>query len=45
MYKIMNPSNDLPGLFYYKAATYGDAIGLTILIGLLVVAFEKKKLS
>ena len=41
MYKIMNPSNDLPGLFYYKAATYGDAIGLTILIGSLV-AFAKK---
>lgn len=39
----MNPSNNLPGLFHYKAATYGDAIGLTILIGLLVVAFEKKK--
>ena len=41
MYKIINPSNDLPGLFYYKAATYGDAIGLTILIGSLV-AFAKK---
>ena len=37
----MNPSNNLPGLFYYKAATYGDAIGLTILIGSLV-AFAKK---
>lgn len=42
--KKMNPSNNLPGLFHYKAATYGDAIGLTILIGSLV-AFEKKKLS
>lgn len=40
----MNLSNNLPGLFHYKAATYGDAIGLTILIGSLV-AFEKKKLS
>lgn len=43
MYKTINPSNDLPGLFYYKAASYGDAIGLTILIGSLV-AFAKKKL-
>lgn len=43
MYKKMNPSNNLPGLFHYKAATYGDAIGLTILIGSLV-AFAKKKL-
>lgn len=40
----MNPSNNLPGLFHYKVATYGDAIRLTILIGSLV-AFEKKKLS
>lgn len=43
MYKKMNPSNNLPGLFHYKAASYGDAIGLTILIGSLV-AFAKKKL-
>lgn len=33
----MNPSNNLPGLFHYKAATYGDAIGLTILIGSLLL--------
>ena len=31
-----NPSSQLPGLFYYKAAAIGDPICLPLIIGVLV---------
>lgn len=43
MWGLMKPSDDLPGLFYYKAAIYGDSIGLTFLVGSLVALIKNNK--
>ena len=40
LWNLIRGDKELPGLFFYKAATYGDAICLTVLIGSMT-AFVK----
>ena len=45
LWKVIGNPNDLPGLFYYRAATFGDGICLPILVGSGIVFLQINKQS